>query len=138
MMSRAILGLLPCRAKQGSQFGRVKLLIDDALLPKALSKGLSVLPNCTVNHLLDRLHMLNSRHHSTNGKDLVRVPRLVNLHVGQNVLQTFALWKTKKIIMFPEFYNVRVTDLTVKNDELNVPDECCISRATIITVVIII
>ena len=83
MISRAILGLLLCRAKQGSQFGRVKIIIDDALLPKALSKGLSVLPNCAVNHLLDLLHLLNSTQHSTNGKDLVRVPCLVNLHVGQ-------------------------------------------------------
>ena len=52
-------------------------------------------------------------------------PRKKTMHqvAVSDVLETFALWKTKKIIMFPEFYNVRVTDLTGKNDEKNVPDE---------------
>lgn len=40
-----------------------------------------------------------------------------------DVLETFTLWKTKKIIMLPEFYNFRVADLTTKKDEVNVPDE---------------
>ena len=96
-------------------------------LISGLQKGEKALHFCVGT---DRMYSVNSAHDDQfivikETKTRFFGPRKKIMHqvAVSDVIDTFTLWKTKKIIMFPEFYNVRVADLTGKNDEKNVPDE---------------
>ena len=96
-------------------------------LISGLQKGEKALHFCVGT---DRIYSVSSAHDDQfivikETKTRFFGPRKKIMHqvAVSDVIDTFTLWKTKKIIMFPEFYNVRVADLTGKNDEKNVPDE---------------